>query len=84
MREPILPPHEVAIFWCANCAAPAPFILTSRLIEPGVVFRTRRPQPCRRCGGLDMQTEKRVILTSDDRRFLKSLRILPTWAETVT
>jgi hypothetical protein len=78
-----LPPHGV-LLWCANCATPATFILPHVTLAAGALFRTRSVMPCERCGGLDFQNAKRPILTSSDRRFLQSMRIAQSWAETVT
>jgi hypothetical protein len=84
MAEPrALPPHAV-LLWCTNCATPAKFILPHVTIAAGALFRTRSFIPCGRCGGLDFQNAKRPILTTSDRRFLQSMRIAPSWAETVT
>jgi ribosomal protein S27AE len=78
-----LPRHGIRL-WCSNCATPATFILPHVILAPGSLFRTRSLSPCGRCGSVDFQNEKRVILTSADRRFLRSMRIAPSWAETVT
>jgi hypothetical protein len=82
MADHGLPPHGVRL-WCANCARPATFILPRVILQPGALFRTRAVLPCEGCGCLDFQNEKRVILTANDRRFLASMCIAPSWAETV-
>lgn len=69
-----LPRHGVRL-WCANCAAPATFILPDIVLQPGVTFATRAVRPCRICRGVDFQNSKRVIVTAADRGFLRSLRI---------
>jgi len=65
--------------WCSNCGEPATFVLHSHPPAAGSLFVTRAVQPCKRCRGLDYQNAKRVILTSSDRRFLRSLRISTDW-----
>lgn len=78
-----MPRHGVRL-WCSNCAAPATFILPHVIVAPGAVFRTRAIQPCEECRGFDYQNSKRVILTVADRRWLRSMRIDPSWGDVVT
>lgn len=69
---------EPLMLWCQTCGAPSRFHAPGLTVAIGARFTLRSPQwsPCVACGGASFANCKPFILTANDRRMLRSYRIL--------
>lgn len=65
------------MLWCQSCGAPANRDAPGLSVATGARFTLRSPQwpPCVHCGSQVFANCKPFVLTENDRRMLRTLRI---------